>query len=35
VHRGRSTWIWDVEIRDDADRLCAMTRMTIAVRPIA
>ncbi|MDQ3609723.1 MAG: PaaI family thioesterase [Actinomycetota bacterium] len=33
VHRGRTTWIWDVEIRDDAGRLCAMTRMTIAVRP--
>jgi uncharacterized protein (TIGR00369 family) len=33
VHRGRTTWIWDVDIRDDAGRLCAMTRMTIAVRP--
>ncbi|HEX4806058.1 MAG TPA: PaaI family thioesterase [Conexibacter sp.] len=32
-HRGRTTWLWDVEIRDDADRLCATTRMTIAVRP--
>ena len=32
-HRGRTTWIWDVEIADDADRLCAMSRMTIAVRP--
>ena len=32
IHRGRTTWIWDVEITDDADRLCAMTRMTIAVR---
>lgn len=32
-HRGRTTWIWDVEITDDADRLCAVTRMTIAVRP--
>ena len=31
-HRGRTTWIWDVEIRDDEDRLCAATRMTIAVR---
>lgn len=34
-HRGRTTWIWDVEISDDAGRLCAMTRMTIAVRPQA
>jgi uncharacterized protein (TIGR00369 family) len=32
-HRGRTTWIWDVEITDDAGRLCALTRMTIAVRP--
>jgi 1,4-dihydroxy-2-naphthoyl-CoA hydrolase len=32
LHRGRTTWLWDVEIRDDADRLCATTRMTIAVR---
>ncbi len=33
-HRGRTTWIWDVEISDDAGRLCALTRMTIAVRPM-
>jgi 1,4-dihydroxy-2-naphthoyl-CoA hydrolase len=32
-HRGRTTWIWDVEITDDDGRLCALTRMTIAVRP--
>ena len=32
-HRGRTTWIWDVEITDDAGRMCALTRMTIAVRP--
>jgi 1,4-dihydroxy-2-naphthoyl-CoA hydrolase len=31
-HRGRTTWIWEVEITDDADRLCALVRMTIAVR---
>lgn len=34
-HRGRSTWIWDVDVTDDAGRLCATTRMTIAVRPRA
>ena len=34
-HRGRTTWLWDVEISDDAGRLCALTRMTIAVRPAA
>ncbi len=32
LHRGRSTWVWDVEITDDAGRRCALTRMTIAVR---
>jgi 1,4-dihydroxy-2-naphthoyl-CoA hydrolase len=31
-HRGRTTWVWDVEITDDAGRLCAVSRMTIAVR---
>jgi 1,4-dihydroxy-2-naphthoyl-CoA hydrolase len=33
-HRGRTTWVWDVEITDDDDRLCALVRMTIAVRPV-
>lgn len=32
-HRGRTTWVWEVEITDDHDRLCALVRMTIAVRP--
>ena len=32
-HAGRTTWIWDVEISDDEDRICALVRMTIAVRP--
>jgi 1,4-dihydroxy-2-naphthoyl-CoA hydrolase len=31
-HRGRTTWVWEVEIADDQDRLCALVRMTIAVR---
>jgi 1,4-dihydroxy-2-naphthoyl-CoA hydrolase len=31
-HRGRTTWVWEVEISDDAQRLCALVRMTIAVR---
>ncbi|MCW3008813.1 MAG: thioesterase superfamily protein [Solirubrobacterales bacterium] len=31
-HRGRTTWIWDVELADDQGRLCAVSRMTIAVR---
>ncbi|HUA11733.1 MAG TPA: PaaI family thioesterase [Solirubrobacteraceae bacterium] len=33
LHGGRTTWVWDVACRDDAGRLCALTRMTIAVRP--
>ncbi len=33
VHRGRTTWVWDVRFSDDSDRTCAVTRMTIAVRP--
>jgi len=31
-HRGRTTWIWDVELADDEGRLCAISRVTIAVR---
>jgi uncharacterized protein (TIGR00369 family) len=33
-HRGRTTWVWDAEVRDGDDRLCALAQMTIAVRPI-
>ena len=32
-HRGRTTWVWDVELTDDQGRLCAVVRMTVAVRP--
>jgi 1,4-dihydroxy-2-naphthoyl-CoA hydrolase len=32
-HRGRTTWVWDVEITDDQGRVCALVRMTVAVRP--
>jgi 1,4-dihydroxy-2-naphthoyl-CoA hydrolase len=31
-HRGRTTWVWEVEIADDEGRLCSLVRMTIAVR---
>jgi 1,4-dihydroxy-2-naphthoyl-CoA hydrolase len=30
--RGRSAWVWEVEITDDDGRLCALIRATIAVR---
>ena len=32
-HRGRTSWIWDVEFTDAAGRVCALSRVTIAVRP--
>jgi 1,4-dihydroxy-2-naphthoyl-CoA hydrolase len=35
MHRGRTTWVWDVHFSDDLDRTCALTRMTIAVRPLS
>jgi 1,4-dihydroxy-2-naphthoyl-CoA hydrolase len=31
-HRGRTTWVWEIEISDDHGRLCVLTRMTVAVR---
>jgi 1,4-dihydroxy-2-naphthoyl-CoA hydrolase len=31
-HRGRTSWLWDVEMRDDHGHLCATSRVTIAVR---
>jgi 1,4-dihydroxy-2-naphthoyl-CoA hydrolase len=34
LHRGRTTWVWDVRFHDDHERLCALTRMTMAVRPL-
>jgi len=32
-HRGRTSWVWDVDFTDDAGRLCALSRVTMAVRP--
>jgi 1,4-dihydroxy-2-naphthoyl-CoA hydrolase len=31
--RGRTTWVWDCELSDDQGRVCALVRMTAAVRP--
>ncbi len=31
-HRGRTTWIWDVDFTDDDGKLCAIARVTMAVR---
>ena len=33
LHRGRTSWVWDVEMTDDEGRLCATSRLIIAVRP--
>ena len=35
-NRGRTSWLWDVEMRNDDGKLCATSRVTIAVRdPLA
>jgi 1,4-dihydroxy-2-naphthoyl-CoA hydrolase len=33
-HRGRTTWVWDAEVRDENGKTCAISQMTIAVRPM-
>ena len=32
-HKGRSTWVWELDFTDDDGRLCAISRVTMAVRP--
>jgi uncharacterized protein (TIGR00369 family) len=32
-HRGRTTWVWQVEMSDVAGRLCVISRVTVSVRP--
>jgi uncharacterized protein (TIGR00369 family) len=32
LHRGRASWVWDVRLTDEAGRLCAVSRVTVAVR---
>ena len=34
-HRGRTTWVWEVEFSDEQRRLCVLSRLTIAVRAAA
>lgn len=33
LHRGKSTWLWEVHLKDDDGRLCAISRVTLAIRP--
>ena len=35
LHRGRTSWVWNVEMTDDEGRLCATSRLIIAVRPLS
>ena len=32
LHRGSTSWVWDVAMTDDEGRLCATSRLIIAVR---
>jgi uncharacterized protein (TIGR00369 family) len=32
IHRGRTTWVWDVRLTDEAGRVCAASRVTVATR---
>jgi 1,4-dihydroxy-2-naphthoyl-CoA hydrolase len=31
--KGRTAWNWEVELSDDAGRVCTLVRLTIAIRP--
>lgn len=33
VHRGRTTMVWDIRIRDEQERLVCISRCTIAIVP--
>ena len=33
IHRGRTTWVWDVRFTGEDGHLCATSRVTVAVRP--
>jgi 1,4-dihydroxy-2-naphthoyl-CoA hydrolase len=35
IHGGRTTWVWEVEMTDDDGRICALVRMTVAVREVS
>ena len=34
VHRGRTQWVWEVRFTDGEGRLCALSRVTVAVRTV-
>jgi len=33
-HRGRTTWVWEAEVLNAEEKLCATAQMTIAIRPL-
>ncbi len=33
VHRGRTTWVWDIRVHNEEGKLVAISRCTIAVVP--
>lgn len=35
LHKGRSTMVWQIEIKDEAERLICVSRCTMAVVPRA
>lgn len=34
VHRGRTTWVWDIRVHNQDGKLTAISRCTVAVVPI-
>jgi uncharacterized protein (TIGR00369 family) len=32
IHRGRTTWVWEIDMTNDDGKLCAVSRVTIAIR---
>ena len=34
LHRGRTSWVWDVTFTDDEGRVCVVSRVTMAVRSV-
>ncbi len=33
LHRGRTTWVWDIRVQNEAGKLVAISRCTVAVVP--
>ena len=33
IHKGRTSWVWDIRIRDEDERLVCISRCTMAIAP--